>query len=63
VFTRRIIVLNESFIPVGTKGIHSPYAVLWHEAVAGLKKEDIVSAFHFIFLAQTRPEFDNVVTG
>jgi hypothetical protein len=50
VFTRRIIALNESFVPVGTKSTHSPLAVLWHEAVAGRKKEDVVSAFHYFFL-------------
>ena len=50
VFTRRIIALNESFVPVGTKSSCLPMAVLWHEGIAGRKKEDITSAFHSFFL-------------
>ena len=50
VFTHRIIALNESFVPVGTKSSCLPVAVLWHEGIAGRKKEDITSAFHSFFL-------------
>lgn len=50
-FTRRIIVFNESFIPLqSTKGLNRPFAVLWNENVAGRKKENLVSAFHKFFL-------------
>ena len=50
VFTHHIIALNESFVPVGTKSSCLPVAVLWHERIAGRKKEDITSAFHSFFL-------------
>ena len=52
VFTRRIIALNESFVPLGTKGggKEIPMAVLWHEGIAGRKKEEIISAFYSFFL-------------
>ena len=50
VFTRRIVIFNESFVPVGTEVPLKPYAVLWHEGVSGGKKEDIASAFHSFFL-------------
>jgi len=56
-FTRRIIAFNESFVPVGEKPIAKPTAVLWHEGLAGRKKEDIVSAFHSFFLAQRDAKF------
>jgi len=50
VFTRRIIALNESFVPVGTRSSCFPLAVLWHEGVAGRKKDEIISAFYQFFL-------------
>jgi len=50
-FTRRIIAFNESFVPVGGKQSLKPMAVIWHEAVAGQKKEDIISVFHEFFTA------------
>jgi len=51
-FTRRIVAFNDSFVPLGYKTTEKPVAVLWHEAVAGRKKEDIVSAFHAFLLAR-----------
>lgn len=50
-FTPRIIAFNESFVPVGKKqsGI-KPVATVWHEGIAGRKKEDIISTFHSFFL-------------
>lgn len=51
VFTKRIIAFNESFVPLGSKQkTLKPFAVIWHEAIAGRKKEDIVSAFNAFFL-------------
>lgn len=51
-FTRRIIAFNESFVPLGTQSseLLKPIAVIWHEATAGRKTEDIISAFHAFFL-------------
>lgn len=48
-FTRRIIAFNESFVPVANKHDLKPLAVVWHEAIAGRKREDITSAFHKFF--------------
>lgn len=50
IFTGRVIVFNESFVPVGKRRTARPLGVLWHEEVSGRKKEDIVSAFYAFFL-------------
>lgn len=50
IFTGRLIVFNESFVPVGKRRIARPLGVLWHEEVSGRKKEDIISAFYAFFL-------------
>jgi len=44
-----ITTFNESFVPLGSKQQLRPLAVIWHEAVAGRKREDIISAFHAVF--------------
>jgi len=49
-FTRRIIAFNESFVPTGNQQELRPLAVIWHEAIAGRKREDIISAFHAFFI-------------
>lgn len=58
-FTPRIIAFNESFVPVGTSK-NPTVAVLWHEAIAGRKKDDIVSTF-FAFLKTLRDLEDVVI--
>ena len=50
-FTRRIIAFSESFVPLGSKQSLKPLAVIWHEAIASRKKEDLISAFHAFFTA------------
>jgi len=52
IFTRRLVVFNETFVPTGTKQHCNTVAVTWHEATAGRKKEDLVSAFHAFFIAR-----------
>lgn len=45
-FCPRLIVFNQSFVPIGDKHVHDmglTFAALWHEAISGRKKEDIVS--------------------
>lgn len=53
IFTKRIVVLNESFVPVGEREEQpdiKPIACIWHEGVSGRKKEDIAGAItKFIF--------------
>jgi hypothetical protein len=46
IFSLRLSVYNESFVPVGTKRNAGPFAVLWHERTTGRNKEDIMSAFY-----------------
>ncbi|KAK5645946.1 hypothetical protein RI129_004410 [Pyrocoelia pectoralis] len=46
-FTPRIILFNESFVPVGTNQGHlKPIGAIWHEGIAGRRKEDIISCFY-----------------
>lgn len=54
IFIPRLIAFNESFVPVGqyTKSV-KPLAVVWHEAIQGRKKEDLVSTF-YAFLLRNR---------
>jgi hypothetical protein len=51
-FTRRIIAFNESFVPLGNKPVAKPVAVVWHEALSGRKKEDMISTFHAFMQTQ-----------
>lgn len=55
IFTPRLIAFNESFVPTaGCSKKHNigPTAVLWHEAIRGRSKEDIISTFYAFFFAQ-----------
>nr|CAH7712410.1 unnamed protein product [Callosobruchus chinensis] len=50
IFTGRLVAYNESFVPVGSKNKNvRPMAVIWHEAIKGRKKEDIISTFYKFF--------------
>lgn len=49
IFTRRIIVFNETFAPVGGHG--TPLGYLWHEGIRGRNDEDISSTY-IKFLSQ-----------
>uniref|UniRef100_A0A6P7FI53 Uncharacterized protein LOC114330444 n=1 Tax=Diabrotica virgifera virgifera TaxID=50390 RepID=A0A6P7FI53_DIAVI len=51
IFTPRIIAFNQSFVPLGTRSKQYPFAVVWHEAISGRSKKDIVSAFYAFLLA------------
>ncbi|CAG9773648.1 unnamed protein product [Ceutorhynchus assimilis] len=51
IFTGRLVAYNESFVPVGSKNKNlRPTATIWHEAIRGRKKEDIISTFYKFFL-------------
>lgn len=50
IFTPRIIAFNESFVPIGKKNPLPPTAVIWHDAISGRSKIDIISAFYTFFL-------------
>lgn len=45
IFCPRIIVYNESFVPLGpSNNDNIPFPVVWNESVSGRKQEDIISA-------------------
>ncbi|KAG5885830.1 hypothetical protein JTB14_017200 [Gonioctena quinquepunctata] len=49
-FTPRIVIFNESFVPVGEQKHLNAVAAIWHGGISGRKKEDIISSFHAFFL-------------
>lgn len=50
-FIPRSVAFNESFVPIGKKQRNiKPTASIWHEDVAGRKKEDIISTCYAFFL-------------
>lgn len=53
VFTQRIVVYNESFVPLKTLKNNKPFAALWHEGISGRSKEAIISTF-FSFMLHNR---------
>lgn len=61
IFTPRLIAFNESFVPIKkfTKQ-RPPFAAVWHEAVSGRKKADIVSTYHAFFTSYAR-DFKNII--
>lgn len=53
IFAHRIVSYNESFLPVGKKQKHSkPFAAVWHEALFGRSKDELISTFYQFFLAK-----------
>lgn len=51
IFTRRLSVYHESFVPVGKhQSSRKPFAAVWHEAISGRNKEDLISAYYAFFL-------------
>ena len=63
-FTSRLITFNMTFAPIGKKGkshSHKPVGVLWHEAIAGRKDENITSTFRKIFTYPTYRDYENWV--
>ncbi|RUS71130.1 hypothetical protein EGW08_021109 [Elysia chlorotica] len=53
IFTRRLCCFNETFAPVGKMRKNlKDIAVIWHEAIAGRKDEDIASAYAMFLKSQ-----------
>ena len=46
-FTTRLVTINLTFAPIGSSRKHNqkPLAILWNEAIAGRKDEDVSSAY------------------
>jgi len=55
VFTPRIIVFNESFVPLGEDSQYMPVACLWHEAITRRKKKTLL-VHSMLFFALQRYE-------
>lgn len=49
IFAPRLTIYNQTFAPVGKNSKIKPLAVLWHSAITGRNKEDIVSTFNMFF--------------
>lgn len=58
-FTKRLVAYHESFVPTGDKPSAKPFAVVWHEAIAGRNKEDLISTF-YAFLKHNR-DFKHII--
>lgn len=50
IFTNRLTVYNESFVPVGKRKNNKPFAALWHDALFKRNKEELISTFYQFFL-------------
>ncbi|KAK4882975.1 hypothetical protein RN001_006294 [Aquatica leii] len=50
IFSQRISVFNESFVLLDKAKNQKTFACLWHDAIAGREKEEIVSSFNAFFL-------------
>lgn len=57
IFMPRLIAFNETFVPLG-KSQYTPHACVWHEAVSGRSKDDIISTFYNFLL--TARDVENV---
>lgn len=49
IFAPRLTTYNQTFAPVGKKSKQKPFAVLWHSALRGRNKEEMVSTFYAFF--------------
>lgn len=60
IFMPRLVAYNESFIPAGKKQKVPPTAVVWHDAIQGRSKENIISSFYQYFLSIRDIEYVNL---
>ena len=44
-FTKRIVVINQSFVPIARKSEYPPIGIIWHEGISGRKDDEVTSAF------------------
>lgn len=59
IFCPRIIVFNQSFVPIGKKQNKLPVALLWHEGLTGRQKGDLVTMYYNFFLEMR--DYENIV--
>ena len=63
-FTKRAVVINESFAPISAKGRERglrALGVLWHEAIMGRNDEDVASSFIKAMQSSRYRNFDNFI--
>ena len=63
-FTKRVVVIHESFAPISTKGRERglrALGVLWHEAIMGRNDEDVASPFIKAMQSSWYRSFDNFI--
>jgi len=53
IFFRRLTAYHESFVPLGDKSINDTFSCIWHEAISGRNKEDLISTY-YAFLINLR---------
>ncbi|CAH1100908.1 unnamed protein product [Psylliodes chrysocephalus] len=58
IFVPRFLDFNETVMPFGTANILNSTAVVWHEALIGRKKKNIIDTFYAFFL--TIRDIENV---
>lgn len=49
-FTSRLRVFNQTFAPLGSTKHNPVFACVWHDGIAGKKKEDVISCYHTFLL-------------
>lgn len=49
-FTKRLRVFNQTFAPLGSTKMNPVFACVWHDGIAGKKKEEVISSYHAFFL-------------
>ncbi|KAL5236922.1 hypothetical protein ACI65C_004332 [Semiaphis heraclei] len=51
IFVRRLTAYHESFVPLGDKPINDTFSCIWHEAISGRNKEDIISTYYAFLIS------------
>lgn len=49
-FTKRVRVFNQTFAPLGSTKIMPVFPCIWHDGIAGKKKEEVISSYHAFLL-------------
>lgn len=45
IFSRRLVAFNGSSVPIGDESSETAFSAVWHEGVAGRKREDLTTVF------------------
>ncbi len=50
IFTRRLSIFHETFVPIGTNQKVTTYSVPWNSSIAGRGQHEIISAYYHFFM-------------